>query len=173
MEEQFNYSAEGIKGVSATSEDSPIKQVESVVRKLLANVSGINHVDEDWGQLDYYSQQAPVKWPCALFDVSDADFTDLPRNRSLKPHIRQNANCMLSLTVANLKLGNSSHLTPVNQKTAVNNIKDLIQLIHEALQGVSPIDMATPLLRRKMQKQRRDDGIQEYTLIYSFGLNNV
>lgn len=35
----------------------------------LNNIATLQYVDENWGQLDYYSQQPPVKYPCCLVDV--------------------------------------------------------------------------------------------------------
>ena len=53
------------------------------------------------------------------------------------------------------------------------SVQEQLELIHEKIQGLSPSEKSTPMLRRKMQRQRRDDGIQEYNLTYIFGLNNV
>jgi hypothetical protein len=173
MENNQSYPADGVKQIIPKTETSPFVKVENKAKELLEKVAGIKYVDEDWGQLDYYSQSPPVKWPCTLIDVSNADFTDKVRNRHFKPQMRQDAQCVLTIRLANLKLSNSSHKAPATQKAHAAHIKELAQLIHTDLQGVCLSDNASGLKRRRMQRQMRDDGIQEYVLMYAFELGNV
>jgi len=168
-----NYNASGLTPIEPQTDTSPLVIVENNVKQLLTQVPGINYVDEDWGQLDYYSQNPPVKWPCALIDVSNAAYNNMVRNPAHIPQLRQEAKCMLTVRLADIKLTNSSTLTPVTQQTAASNIKELAQLIHNTLHGINIIQQATMLLRHSMQRQMRDDGIQEYVIAYTFDLNNV
>ena len=39
------------------------------IQQLLQAIEGLKYVDEDWGQLDYYSPNFPVQWPCVLIRI--------------------------------------------------------------------------------------------------------
>lgn len=152
---------------------SPLAEVEAKVIELLTTVTELKYVDQDWGQLDEYSQNPPVKWPCALVDVSSANYSNIGTDRGMVPKNRQMAECTLEVTVANLKLSSSSGRAPQGQRTHAANIKEIIEKVHQALHGVSTSPKAGALIRQRYIRQRRDDGIQQYSIIYIFGMHNV
>lgn len=139
----------------------------------LAQVAGLKYVDEDWGQLDYYSPNFPVKWPCALVDVVQADYQNVGRDRSATPQNRQMANGMLSITLANMRLSNTGAKAPQSQKDNAWSIHGLIRQIHEILHGFCPTEKSGPLMRTGLRRVRRDDGVQEYRILYGFGMTDV
>ena len=144
------------------------------IQDKLTLVTGLNYVDEDWGQLDYYSPNFPVKWPCALIDVTGASFDNIGIDKTATPRNRQNSeDAILSITVANLKLTNTSSMSPQPQKDQAWSIWTLIEDIHKELQGFNPEAYAGKLIRKSFARVKRDDGVQEYTIMYSFSLNNV
>ncbi|MBK5213621.1 MAG: hypothetical protein JJE55_08185 [Flavobacteriaceae bacterium] len=149
-----------------------MKEVIKNIQAKLAAVSTLKYVDEDWGQLDYYSQNPPVKWPCALIDITGASFEDRGWDRTTNTH-PQTGEAMVSITIANLKLTNTSGRAPQTQKDAGWSIWDLMQEVHEAVQGFRPVPNAGALLRRGMRRTKRDDGVQEYTILYGFGMTDV
>ena len=97
---------------------SPFKTIINEIENLLSNITELQYIDEDWGQLDYYSPNFPVKWPCVLIDVSDAQFENLGVDIQLNPKNRQTANLKISFTVADQRLGNTSFNAPLTQKEA-------------------------------------------------------
>ena len=42
--------------------------LQNIQNKLTSEVTDLNYVDEDCGQLNMY--QPPVKWPCCLIDIT-------------------------------------------------------------------------------------------------------
>lgn len=48
--------------------------LEAVMRRLKEQVPDLAYVSEDWGQMDYYNEAPPVKFPCALISVSHISF---------------------------------------------------------------------------------------------------
>lgn len=48
--------------------------LEAVMRRLKEQVPDLAYVSEDWGQMDYYNEAPPVKFPCALISVSHIGF---------------------------------------------------------------------------------------------------
>ena len=140
---------------------------------ILSTIPGLNYVDENTGQLDSYSPNFPVKWPCSLIDVSNADFTDIGSNKTANPINRQMGTVDLEIRVANLKLTNTSGAAPANQVQPAQSIHEIIQLIHEKIHGTRIISASGKAMRKKLQRVKRDDGVQEYIIIYSVGLQDA
>lgn len=150
--------------------------MEDIIQKIqdkLSEIQGLKYVDEDWGQLDYYSPHFPVKWPCALIDVASVNYDNIGKDRTLVPQNRQMAEGLVSLTIANLKLANSSKKAPQSQKDNVWSLWHLINEAHKLLQGFRPTAETSGLIRTAVRRTKRDDGVQEYTLLYSFSQTNV
>lgn len=133
--------------------------IDSINARIEAQVAALKYIDENWGQLDYYGPNMPVKWPCCL---SDAD-TVIWRNLGNK---QQEGTAVITLQVANLKLTNTSQKAPATQRNQVRRVLDIIQDIHQALHGWAPVPGASLLYRKGQQRVKRDDGIQQYQLIY-------
>lgn len=146
-------------------------QLQSIQNQI-ATITEIPYVDENWGQIDYYSPNHPVQWPCTLIDISEIGYSNTGMSASKSPVNRQMGNVSLIITVANLKLTNSSFRAPQGQKNDAWKIWDIMELIHKKLQGFSPTPNCK-LMRTGMRKMRRDDGIQEYEVYYSFVANDV
>ena len=144
------------------------------IQEKLKEVAELRYIDEDCGQLDYYSPNHPVKWPCALIDVANANYSDIGRDRAANaPQNRQLASGLVSIKVANLKLTNSSGNAPKPQQAHARSIWAVIERVHELLHGFRPTDKTGNLMRTNISRTRRDDGVQEYTVLYSFGMTNV
>lgn len=146
--------------------------IDNIQAKLKA-VPGLKYIDEDWGQLDYYSPNFPVQWPCTLIDVTNVSFSDTGKDRVKVPQQRQMAEGYITLTVANLKLTNTSGRAPKLQKDNARSIWEIIEDVHKEVHGWNPDVMAGKLIRKGMQRVKRDDGVQEYTLTYSFSITDV
>jgi hypothetical protein len=150
--------------------------MDTIIQNIQAKLdvlTELKYIDEDWGQLDYYAPNFPVKWPCVLIDVSSANYSDIGIDKTSMPRNRQQAEALISLTIANLKLSNTNIRAPQTQKDNAFSINGVIEKIHQQLHGWNPADNAGKLIRRSRNRIKRDDGVQEYTIIYSFSLNNV
>ncbi|MBS1535327.1 MAG: hypothetical protein JST78_09635 [Bacteroidetes bacterium] len=141
--------------------------------KITTTVPELLYVDEDWGQLDNYSPNFPVKWPCCLIDVGSATYSNIGQSKTEKPINRQMAEATLVLTIANLKTTNTSASAPAKQKAKAWSIHSIIQKVHEQLHGFRPESNCGALIRSSHRRIRRDDGVQEYEIIYTFGATNV
>lgn len=150
-----------------------MKNIIPSVQTELAAISSVKYVDENWGQLDTYSPNFPVKWPCVLIDVSAAQYSNVGRDNSQSPVNRQMSTYVLEITIANQKLTNSSSRAPQGQKDIARSIWDIINLVHEKIQGFSPNPMAGKLIRVGHARVRRDDGVQEYKVMYSGSITDV
>ena len=143
------------------------------IQAKLSEVSRLNSIDENSGQLDDYSPNFPVQWPCALIDISDATFTNIGKDVTKNPQNRQKGQVLVKITIANMKLTNTSLHAPIGQKETAWSIWNVISEVHKKLHGFYPSETSSKLLRSAFHRIKRDDGIQEYEIYYSFELNNA
>lgn len=113
-----------------------MKTILQNIQNKLSEVTELKYIDEDWGQLNMY--QPPVKWPCCLIDISDVNYSNLGIDRSVVPQNRQLGKATVKLTLANLKLTNTSMQAPQTQKNQAWFIWDLAQKIHQKYTDLRP-----------------------------------
>lgn len=147
-------------------------EILKAIQNKISEIPQIKYVDEDWGQLNLYGLDVPVKFPCALFDIKDGGFENMGNDRRQTPSQRQLGRFTLDLAVGNLKLTNTSGRAPQSQKSKAWEIHTLIKLVHEKLQGFSPRADCSKLIRMSAQRIRRDDGVQEYHILYGFEITD-
>lgn len=143
------------------------------IQAKLGEISALKYKDEDWGQLEDYGPNVPVQWPCCLVDFSDIVYSDIGTDRAQNPEKRQRGLGTVVLNFANLKLTNTSANSPMLQKQKAYMLLGLIQEAHIILQGFRPIVMSGGLNRSRIQRVKRDDGIQHYRVTYTIGIDNV
>lgn len=150
-----------------------MKLILKNIQTKLSEVSELKYIDEDWGQLDYYSAHPPTQFPLALIEIGSVNYSNIGVQRQSSPQNRQIAQATLVITIANLKLTNTSLKAPVNQQSLAWSIYDILESIHEKIHGFQPVENCSKLIRTTYRRIIRDDGIQEYELTYTFGLSNV
>lgn len=149
------------------------KEVLQNIQNKLETIPAIRYIDEDWGQLDDYSPNPPTQFPLVLIDIGNLQFSDIGKDKSVVPQNRQMATGTIVLSIANLKLTNSSGRAPQTQKDKAWAIWDIVESVHAKLHGVAVGGSAGALMRTNMRKVKRDDGIQEYEVTYTVGMTNV
>lgn len=137
-----------------------------IQERLTAQAPALKYIDEDWGQLDDYSPNFPVKWPCALIDCFSATYENMGNKTQL-------GLVMIRLRVADIKLSNSSAKAPAGQKAKSSSFRLLIKAIHKALHGWSGHDHYTALMRVSERRVARNDGVREQEIIYSVEIKDV
>lgn len=146
--------------------------VIAIQSRVQNEISELKYIDEDWGQLDYYSPNMPVKWPCLLIDVTDAEYSQTAKNWGQVPN-RQIALATITLTFANLKLTNTSFNAPITQKQQAHHIWEVILKTHEVLRDWSPVENSGTMTRINHRRIIRDDGVQEYKVRYTLSVQNI
>ncbi len=130
------------------------------------------YIDEDWGQLDEYGSHPPVKYPCVLIDITNTTFSDIGRNRKKTPENRQEATADIIISVANLKLTNTSSKAPESQKENSLTIWKTVEFCHSVLHGFRPAENTGNLIRTQLKRVHRDDGVQLYEISYSLAIHD-
>lgn len=149
------------------------KEVLQGIQNTLETIPGMKYVDEDWGQLDDYSPHPPTQFPLALIDIGALQYSDIGKDRTATPQNRQMATGTIVISIANLKLTNTSARAPQPQKDKAWAIWDIVESVHKKLHGVVVGGSAGAMMRTAMRKVKRDDGIQEYEVTYTIGMTNV
>lgn len=139
----------------------------------ISAIAELKYTDENWGQIDYYSPNMPVQWPCALIDIQSAQFSNIGKDFSKNPQARQMGQVLIKITLANLKLSPTSARTTAVQKQEAWHVMDLLESIHQQLHDHSPLPNCSKLLRQSFQRIIRDDGVQEYAVYYACELANL
>ncbi|MEY4926285.1 MAG: hypothetical protein RI894_721 [Bacteroidota bacterium] len=150
-----------------------MKTVLKNIQDTLLTVPALRYVDEDWGQLDDYSPHPPTQFPLALIDIGNLQYSDIGKDKTATPQNRQMATGTIVISIANLKLTNSSARAPQTQKDKAWAIWDIVESVHAKLHGIAVDGAAGALMRTNMRKVKRDDGIQEYEVTYTIGMTNV
>lgn len=150
-----------------------MKEILLNIQDKLTAIPEFKYVDEDWGQLDDYGPHAPVQWPCCLIDFSGADYSEIGTDKSATPQNRQEATGSISFIFANLRTANSSGKAPMAQKEITWMLTGLMEDAHKAIHGFRPGTNTGALIRRSFRRVKRDDGIQQYQVIYTLGVHNV
>jgi hypothetical protein len=129
----------------------------AIQTRLAAQVPELLYIDKDWGQLNY--EQPPVQFPCALLDVSNADYTQFSSG------VLQRARATIEVIIINRNLVPSSAASPRRAEAFVT--LEIISKVHAALHQFSDTDRTfTPLVRTSLAKQRVETSAEAYIIYY-------
>lgn len=138
-----------------------IKDALRAVKSALQEIEELRYSGEDWGQLDYFTQK-PVKYPCALVDVEEVDYSNNAGRG-------QQGIATLTVRVADCRMFNGSFQAPPSETEFA--AFDLLQTITTALHGLSG-DTFSPLVRTGIVRARRDDNIREFRITFQFAFTD-
>lgn len=133
--------------------------IAATLARLAERVTEARYIDEDWGQLDAYSANPPVKWPCILVDLSQATWSNQGR------HI-QTGMAEIYIRLADLRLSPTNQRASANQKQKASELWDVITNIHKALHTWAPNTHTGSLTRTATRRINRDDGVREFVITY-------
>ena len=134
----------------------------AIAERLGDTEPNLKYIDEDWGQLDYYHEHPPVKFPCVLLELQQAAWKNQGK-------LVQDGIIDITVRVCDIKLSNTSFKAPQQQKTNAAAIWLILENIHKALHGWRPADQSefNTLTRISSRRVKRDDGIREFEMVYS------
>lgn len=150
-----------------------MKIVLENIQKQLGTIPALKYIDEDWGQLDDYSPHPPTKFPLALIDIGSLEYNHIGIDPKSTPKNRQMGTGTIVITIADLRLTNTSLRAPKQQKDNVWEIWNILESVHQELHGFKPSSNSGAMMRTNLRRIKRDDGIQEYEATYTIGVSNV
>lgn len=137
-----------------------MKQILSaVMERLQTEVPELQYIAEDWGQMDYYQDTPPVKFPCALISISSIDFV------SQTIGIRH-ATLTLLIRVADAPAVSGSMAAPDSYRNRAFAIFDLLDNIGNALYGFSNDGEFNEMEQKTITHYSREDAIREYAMLF-------
>lgn len=135
--------------------------IQNIQQKLAKEVPALKYVDQDWGQMDFFTSPPPVKFPCALIDIQSAQYTNMG-------DLLQQGTAMVVIRIFDIKLSNSSHKAPDNQKENAKKIWQLIEDVNKAIHGQRFLQTGYGLpIREQIRRTKRSDGCYQTELYYS------
>ncbi|MBS1747100.1 MAG: hypothetical protein JST21_13095 [Bacteroidetes bacterium] len=140
--------------------------LQDVQERLTGQIAALKYVDEDWGQLDDYSPNFPVKWPCALIDCFSATYDN-------NGNLTQNGLATIRIVYADVKLSNSSAKAPAGQKASSLAFHTNFKAIYKALQGWAGHDHYSRLVRISQRRLTRDDGVRAHEMLFTVNIKDV
>ncbi len=129
--------------------------------QLAAKVPALRWIDIEYGQLEIPTESYPVQFPATLIDFPTVDFEN-------ETFGNQQATVNVGVRLA-LDLYEDFHVVDgqeaPDQETAINRLT-IISEVHAALHGFET-DYCTPLIRRSLMMERRDDGLKVIGMMYA------
>lgn len=143
-----------------------IQEIFQPIQKIIDKENLFKYISEDWGQLDDYGKDCPVKWPCCLLDIVNGQFSNIGK-------LEQEGEVNIIFKVAHLRLTPNSARTTTLQQEQSWEVAKLIQDLHQVIQGFKPHPQHGKLIRKQLRKVQRNDGVKQYEIIYTIGLHSV
>ncbi|HMR84799.1 MAG TPA: hypothetical protein PKE30_16755 [Niabella sp.] len=134
--------------------------VTDILSRLDSQVPGSKYNDEDWGQLDDYSANPPVKWPCCIVDVVNVQWGNIGRGG-------QTGLATVTVRIADLRLSNTSTKAPAGQRNAASSFWTLVNDVYKALEGFSGSPLYSKLILTSEARIKRDDGVRDYLMTFT------
>lgn len=128
--------------------------------RLNDEVAALKYIDEDWGQLEFWADKAPVQWPCGLVDLLDATWSNEGKN------IQMGA-LQIVVRLADLRLTNSSVKAPSGQRQKAFAIYGLQKDVYKALHGWCGGNYYSKLIRTRTRKIKREDGARIFEMYFT------
>ncbi len=94
------------------------------------NVPEIRFIDFDSGQLNIVGERPPVDWPCCLIDISYPSCRDLAVEDNM-----QFVNADITLRIAFPPAGETHNRAPEQVRKHALQMFDVVEKLHNALQG--------------------------------------
>lgn len=133
--------------------------VEQIQQQLATKVPALKYIAQDWGQLSYYAEHPPVKYPAALVDISQGQTSQTGK-------LAQQMLLTINITLADI----SQHIStkaPADRRDRELAIYTLMQQVHTALHGWSGYKDYSHLIRTAFTRKIREDGIRLTTITFT------
>ncbi len=138
----------------------------AVQERIKTVVPSIKWIDQDLGQLEFYSMdRPPVLFPAALIDFSNTDYSDLSANQQIGEGILD-----IRLAVAAYTPSASVHSLQHREKAL--EYYNIEHELNKSLHGWCDDRLFSPLARTGAQTERREDNIRVRVLRFKFALQD-
>lgn len=126
---------------------------EALLVRLATEVTALQYIEQDFGQLENYEIRPAVAWPCALIDIEEFKYTDNVGNNS------QIAEGIVSIRLGMVKYTDANNLTPTLIRESAYDYYNLENDVYKTLQGWNAPGFGK-FKRRASGTERREDDIR-------------
>jgi hypothetical protein len=137
-----------------------MKTIVPAVMELLASVEALKYISPDWGQMDYYDERPPVRFPCALIDIQSATF-DHTADRI------QQGEATIVVRLFDRINQKASANAPQTMRDNYNDTWQLMEDVNKALHGEALNDHVGAPMRSGLNNVKRQDGLRQIELSYT------
>ena len=130
-----------------------------IQQRIKDTVPEVKWIDQDLGQLEFYTERPPVLFPCVLIDFDDITFSDMGNHAQI-------CSATVKLRVAFNVVQHSNGVTPQSQRDKALEIFDVMAKLHQYLHGWSGTNFGE-LTRTRQTAEPREDTLRVYVLQYS------
>jgi len=133
----------------------------AIMAQLEEKVKDLHYIAEDYGQVDFYETEPPVKFPCALISISNLRFDNVgsyDRNSTITVMIR----------LVDDKSVFANQKSSDDYKNRAFAILDLIDEVGAALHGFGGHTFKK-LIEKTGTPNLRNDALREYALMFETG----
>lgn len=140
----------------------------AIQARIESEVSEIRWIDQDLGQLEFYTERPSVSWPCLLIDIGGTNYED-------ESQYKQDGSVSIELRLGFPPFSSAANASPKSVKENALKYYELEQKVYVALQGWQPIitvdeideEIAQPLVRKSSVTEKRDDPYRVRVLTYA------
>jgi hypothetical protein len=138
---------------------------QEIIKAILDKITEIEefkYVAENWGQLDFFGDNAPLKYPCCLIEFGNITYS----NEGQKT---QRAIADISITIANVIAHNTSTKAPEYHLSTNLNFYNLLDVLQKNVHGWHPPCQSVQgnLTRTKVTKLPKRSGLKAAVVNYS------
>ena len=128
------------------------------MERLQEQVPDLRYIAEDWGQLDFYNEAPPVKFPCALISVSNIKFESQTTGTRW-------ATMTILIRVADAPAVSGTMAAPETYRNRAFAIFYLMDAIGHVLYAFGE-DGFNELEQKAIAHYSREDAIREYAMLF-------
>lgn len=132
--------------------------LSAVMGRLSESVPDLRYIAEDWGQLDFYNEAPPVKFPCALISVSNIKFES-------QTFEERRATMTILIRVADAPAVSGTQTAPESYRERAFAILELMEQIGDCLYGFGGEEF-NELEQKTITHYTREDAIREYAMLF-------
>jgi hypothetical protein len=137
-----------------------MKTIIPAVMERLATVPALKYISPAWGQMDYYDERPPVKFPCALVDIQSASFDHTADK------IQQGEATVVVRLFDRINLKASAN-APQTMRDNYNDTWQLMEDVNKTLHGEALNDHVGAMMRSGLNNVKRQDGLRQIELSYT------
>lgn len=133
----------------------------AVMAQLKNEVPDLQYIGEDWGQMDYYQDVPPVRFPCALVSISQVQYETVSKDS-------RRARITVQVRIADSPRVAANVSAPDSYRERAFAIFELMDTVGAILNGLEG-QTFNRFKQQAVTRYNREDAIREYSMTFQTG----